>query len=370
MAEYGSGSGSGRGSGSGSGRGSGRGSGSGSGRGSIDGETYLTDHAGSGSSPLLSEALLTTRDGITGYWDGNPNITPKTLPNDETYLDMLRPPSQALVLECELKDCFSVSPTGAAGQALLKLNADSICIVHRPNNVYFQSQLDWLRAYADLRGDRLAEIYEQVDDLLSFFGGLCFLDNGRRKYTLMLLDVVQRVTIHVETLVKYHCRQARPIDYAMEVQPMIQTPDHSSFPSGHAMEAFAIATVLHRLTTGEGPKHGVDNRALPFRLAQRIAANRTVAGVHFPVDSWAGAHVGCLVGEAVYAIANSHSGAPMSMVTGDFPQITDNKKTWPDTDARDFLLSKFPAPHTVSGYNVAQNKVVAEIWGKAKAEWS
>lgn len=70
---------------------------------------------------------------------------------------------------------------------------------------------------------------------------------------------------------------------------MIQIPDHSTYPSGHAMEAFAIATVLHCLSTGNGPRHGVKEQALPFRLAHRIAVNRTVAGVHFPVDSLAGA---------------------------------------------------------------------------------
>ena len=40
---------------------------------------------------------------------------------------------------------------------------------------------------------------------------------------------------------------------------------------------------------------------LPFKVAARIAENRTVAGVHFPVDSLAGAVMGIAIGELVIA---------------------------------------------------------------------
>ena len=40
-------------------------------------------------------------------------------------------------------------------------------------------------------------------------------------------------------------------------------------------------------------------------LAERITVNRTVAGVHYPIDSWAGAALGRIVGQVVLARAGA-----------------------------------------------------------------
>ena len=39
----------------------------------------------------------------------------------------------------------------------------------------------------------------------------------------------------------------RPVEYNAEVQPMITTPGHGSFPMGHATQAYAVAHVLKLL---------------------------------------------------------------------------------------------------------------------------
>jgi membrane-associated phospholipid phosphatase len=180
-------------------------------------------------------------------------------------------------------------------------------LVGRPSVEFLGKQLVYLRSYADLRDDRLAEILEQTDDLLSFFGAICHLDMGRRAHTLMLLDVVQTAVVQLEMLIKHHCLRPRPNYLASQVQPIIQTPDHSTYPSGHAMESFALATVIHMLMTPDQEdkkrtaQWGIENAALPFRLAARISANRTIAGVHYPVDSLVGAQLGCFLGQAMMA---------------------------------------------------------------------
>jgi len=264
---------------------------------------------------MLTAALITSHDATVNYWDGKPTTDPRPHSSQlVSYLSEVRKPLQAQILDCHLRSRIAVIPdvsswhSTVTGKATLVLDGQAIAQVARPCEEYFQQDLDWLRAYSDLRSDRMSEIFHQTGDLLSFFGALGHLDNGRREYTLLLLVAVRGLAAHLQVLAKFAGRQKRPIDYAMQLQPMIQTPDHSSFPSGHAVEAFAIATVLNRLSEKDDaakadPKGGVTHRTLPFVLAHRIATNRTVAGVHFPVDSLAGAFYGCALGDTIYRLA-------------------------------------------------------------------
>ncbi|MGR3803029.1 phosphatase PAP2 family protein [Marinibacterium profundimaris] len=319
-------------------------------------------HAESPASPMMNAALVTTRDGITGHWDGTPSMVPTPIPDDDAYLDMLGLSGQASVLESALCSVVSVGEAEgqAEGQAEVRIAGQPVARLAKPDADYFAHDLAWVRAYADLRGERIEEIHLQLDDLLSFFGSLGYLGPSRRSHTMLMLDMARRLAIHVEVTMKFICRAARPIDLAIEVQPMIQTPDHSSYPSGHAMEAFAIATVLHRLQTGQGPLEGIRNGALPFRLAHRIAVNRTVAGVHFPVDSHAGASVGCLVGDALHSLAH---GVPLPCGDIGLPARDDGGAT------QDFLLpllEDLPQDRELTPEVIG---VANTLWSKAAAEW-
>lgn len=300
---------------------------------------------------------MSTRDGITGMWDGTGQNTSADLSKD--YLSKLSLTGQARLLQSELSSRLAV--TGAEGTATLTASGASLTTIARPDPEYFLKDLVWVRTYADLRIDRTNEILAQLNDLLSFFGALGYLDASRRKYTTMLLDVVRRIAIHVETPAKYYCRASRPIDYALEVQPMIQTPDHSSYPSGHATEAFAIATILSFISGQTNLQTSLNDQALPFRLAQRISANRTIAGVHFPVDSHAGAWLGCHVGLAVYALA---IGSEISV--GDMPVPT----VASSTQTPDFLLSTMQPLATDKVVRLQKSPLVEEFWTKARSEWA
>jgi hypothetical protein len=92
------------------------------------------------------------------------------------------------------------------------------------------------------------------------------------------------------------CR--RPHEYSPQVQPIIEVPLHGTLPSGHATEGFMFALVFWKvLQAGGRPPY--DHVSLVKQLmsqAARIAINRTVAGVHFPVDSAAGAVLGLTLG--------------------------------------------------------------------------
>lgn len=70
----------------------------------------------------------------------------------------------------------------------------------------------------------------------------------------------------------------RPDTYG--IQPTIMMPDHPAYPSGHATQAHALATVASCLHPA---------RSAEFKqTADTIALHRVQAGVHYPSDSVAG----------------------------------------------------------------------------------
>jgi membrane-associated phospholipid phosphatase len=106
---------------------------------------------------------------------------------------------------------------------------------------------------------------------------------------------VLNVTRIIEMRIKYALACKRPADYSPQIQPMIANPGHGSLPSGHATEAFVVAFMLDAMRRHAGIDGSISNLATGdptfvqlMRHAERIATNRTVAGVHFPADSIAG----------------------------------------------------------------------------------
>ncbi len=122
-----------------------------------------------------------------------------------------------------------------------------------------------------------------------------------------------RFAVIVEMRFKHAFAAPRPVEYAAQLQPMILTPGHGSYPSGHSTQAYVIARVLCELLGAVEPTPA--NAGSPetvlwtqlMRQAARIAINRTVAGVHFPIDSAAGRLLGITLAE--YFIRRCKPGA-------------------------------------------------------------
>jgi membrane-associated phospholipid phosphatase len=179
----------------------------------------------------------------------------------------------------------------------------------RPTESIFKSQLEFLRQYADLRPVRTAEILAQLDTPVPFLGSITFLRAGRSQWTLELLSATFRLAQFVDLRIKHALACRRPIEYSAQVQPIILTPGHGSLPSGHATESFAMAVVLSSLLEASSNTvyHDQSFRVQLLRQAARIAINRSVAGVHFPVDSVAGAVLGVTLGQ--YFVRRSNKNA-------------------------------------------------------------
>jgi hypothetical protein len=178
----------------------------------------------------------------------------------------------------------------------------------RPARLGFDKQMRFLNGYAALRNERRAEILSQVDSMTPYLGSVVGLRQDRSMWTIELLDAVLRLARQVEMRFKAALACRRPGELSPDIQPMIATPAHSSLPSGHATEAFAMATVLNaivRLGRAKGPggakiaeeESWKDYSRMLSMVAARIAINRTVAGVHFPVDSVAGCTLGVTIGQ-------------------------------------------------------------------------
>jgi membrane-associated phospholipid phosphatase len=253
----------------------------------------------------------------------------------------------------------------------------------RPSHAVLEQQLGFLETYADLRPDRMTEILAQLEAPTGFLASIGFLRPERSRWTLELLGCAFRLARHVEMRVKHALDCRRPIEFSPQVQPIIVTPGHGTLPSGHATEAFCMAAVLRAVMAANPPAspHYADPAwAIQlYRLAARIAINRTVAGVHFPIDSVAGAMLGLTLGR--YLIARCQGNPTISFDSTAFdgdapgpPSPASTDFSWdalvdPATDA---ILAVAPWV-TLTGQqsdNGEGSALLQWLWGKAAAEWA
>jgi membrane-associated phospholipid phosphatase len=163
-----------------------------------------------------------------------------------------------------------------------------------------EAQLPLVEAYADLREDRASEILAQLTPPVAFWSSVVHLHPDRTRWTIEFLEAALRFANWVEMRFKHALACRRPVDLSPQIQPMILTPGHSTLPSGHATEAFMVAYLLWRLLRAAQPAKALRWGEQLMRQANRIAVNRTIAGVHFPIDSAAGQFLGLTLAEYIY----------------------------------------------------------------------
>ena len=129
-----------------------------------------------------------------------------------------------------------------------------------------------------------------------------FLTLGGSQYHAVLsaAAVAAGITNILVVLLKRRFRRHRPGDYAPN--PLFGGSrgasafafDRFSFPSGHSMNAFAIATVLSLAFPALGPVF--------LGVAASVAASRLILGHHFVSDVAAGSVMGALVGAMSFLV--------------------------------------------------------------------
>ncbi|MFT6459592.1 MAG: hypothetical protein ACJARR_002693 [Pseudophaeobacter arcticus] len=135
------------------------------------------------------------------------------------------------------------------------------------------------------RPHRAAEIVAQVGNCEAYWSNLLMMGAGNRPATQKLIMLAMQVGQMVALHFKYKIGRARPVQVCPALMPLVPTPPHASYPSGHATQMTLIATLIAALFD-EGEAHAMARYAAA--LAQRIAENREIAGVHFRSDTQAG----------------------------------------------------------------------------------
>jgi membrane-associated phospholipid phosphatase len=266
---------------------------------------------GGAGAGLEADALITSRDGIAGYFD--PGKAPRPLKEDQAKnLELWSTSVQEKIFSFEIasrigfssadkqtiQSAWHLAVDATSGTKPPQARYQPLVSMIRPTKEVFVEQLPYINQYAALRPDRAAEILAQLGAPVAFLGSIVYLQPDRTPWTLKLLDAAYGMTQHVEMRFKHGLACRRPNEFSSQLQPMIPTPGHGTLPSGHATEAFTLASVLW------GVLRHADNKVYReatwgdqlMRLAARIAINRTVAGVHFPVDSAAGCVLGLTLG--------------------------------------------------------------------------
>lgn len=150
------------------------------------------------------------------------------------------------------------------------------------------------------RGDRLQEILDQADGegAINYWTGLLALNPAKHPKMHLLIRVGRRIGELVVMRLKGSYVCPRPSRIHPMLVPAIDPPDTPSYPSGHATQAHLLSEFL--IAAIEPPlaapnpwghlKNGTMRKALRL-LAERVAENRSVAGIHYIADNKAGEEV-------------------------------------------------------------------------------
>jgi hypothetical protein len=218
-----------------------------------------------------------------------------------------------------------------------------------------------------LREERMPEIITQVAPQWAFWAAIGSLHPERSRWTIELGLCALQFAMLVTQRLKHALACPRPIEYDPTLQPIILTPPYATFPGGHAVESVMVLKLLTSLAAQEANSDMV--RQLE-RLTLRIAENRVVAGLHFPVDSAAGYVLGDLLAEYFLGRCGAWEGKPLGRVIkgsnfkpeADFVDLT---ALYGDESKPDPAF----AYRTKDEITVEASPLLHELWTLAREEW-
>jgi len=143
------------------------------------------------------------------------------------------------------------------------------------------------------RDDAMGEILTQDGEFFSAFMGLLSMSAGSHPQTNRVMHIASLVASFGALYFKGLYNRARASQLCPALMPPIPVPGHSSYPSGHSTQAHLMALCLNHVFK-QVPIAQPDLDALTGDLAvlaDRIARNRELAGLHYESDSKGGAEL-------------------------------------------------------------------------------
>ncbi|MBI4350839.1 MAG: phosphatase PAP2 family protein [Elusimicrobia bacterium] len=169
-------------------------------------------------------------------------------------------------------------------------------------------------AFGRSRSELNDDISEQAEKLgnggydaaiVAAYGGLgLLLKNERMRDTSLLAAESFLAANAAGTLLKYSVGRARPYagDGKRRFTPFRFKTARTSFPSGHTVSAFSVASVFAARSESRAVK------VLAYSLASSVALQRVYADKHWASDTLAGAVIGTAVGR--WVAAKEKAGTP------------------------------------------------------------
>ena len=297
-------------------------------------------------------ANIQSRDGTVGRYE--PVHRPKWRQDSSKHIMGLQPwVRQLLASQDLLLLLYFDSPAGVSvpSHCTLKTRLGQTLIrIERPDDALFQQELEDVIRWADLRAERAEEILVQIDHQWAQWGSIVPLRPDLKPRTIELLQAMVWLCVSVEMRFKQVLAVIRPQDWSPQVQPIITTPGHGSFPMGHATQAYALAETLKKV----------------IRLAQRISINRIVAGVHFPVDMIAGMLLGHTLADFAQAQAQATPGVIQTRV---FSERVYRQHDWNVLMAKPDGTQVFRQGDSMLLSSGGPTPVWDRLWKMAMAEW-
>jgi len=144
----------------------------------------------------------------------------------------------------------------------------------------FRAELDELIEIMDYRPGVNSEALAQANGIVTYFRGIFSFTASSHPMTYALAMTAIRVGEFLAMYYKAQHNRPRPSRLSARLMPLVEVPGHASFPSGHATQSRLVANLLAQVIEGaEAPL---------LCMADRIARNREVMGLHYRSDSEGG----------------------------------------------------------------------------------